>query len=83
MSLSKTHCYCIRVLEWGAIAFSDIIISTELKEKHTLEQDELFCCVIIQFHLVQWLTLCDPMNCSSPGLPVHHQLLESTQTHVH
>ena len=29
------------------------------------------------------LTLCDHMNCSTPGLPVHHQLLESTQTHVH
>ena len=29
------------------------------------------------------LTLCDPMNHSTPGLPVHHQLLESTQTHVH
>ena len=29
------------------------------------------------------LTLCDPMNCRTPGLPVHHQLLESTQTHVH
>ena len=28
-------------------------------------------------------TLCDPMNCSTPGLPVHHRLLESTQTHVH
>ena len=28
-------------------------------------------------------TLCDPMNCSMPGLPVHHQLLESTQTNVH
>ena len=28
-------------------------------------------------------TLCDPMNRSTPGLPVHHQLLESTQTHVH
>ena len=28
-------------------------------------------------------TLCDPMNCSTPGLPVHHQLLESTQLHVH
>ena len=27
--------------------------------------------------------LCDPMNHSTPGLPVHHQLLESTQTHVH
>ena len=28
-------------------------------------------------------TLCDPMNCSMPGLPVHHQLLEFTQIHVH
>ena len=28
-------------------------------------------------------TLRDPMNCSIPGLPVHHQLLEFTQTHVH
>ena len=29
------------------------------------------------------LTFCDPMDCSTPGLPVHHQLPESTQTHVH
>ena len=29
------------------------------------------------------LTLWDPMNCSMPGLPVHHQLPEFTQTHVH
>ena len=29
------------------------------------------------------LTLCNPMNRSTPGLPVHHQLLEFTQTHVH
>ena len=28
-------------------------------------------------------TLCDPMNCSMPGLPVHHKLPEFTQTHVH
>ena len=28
-------------------------------------------------------TLCNPMNCSMPGLPVHHQLLEFTQTNVH
>ena len=27
--------------------------------------------------------LCDPMDCSTPGLPVHHQILEFTQTHVH
>ena len=40
----------------------------------------------IQFSSVQSLSrvqLCDPMNCSTPGLPVHHQLLEFTQTHVH
>ena len=29
------------------------------------------------------LILCDPMNCSTPGLPVHHQLLELTETHIH
>ena len=28
-------------------------------------------------------TLCDPMNCSTPGLPVHHHLPAFTQTHVH
>ena len=28
-------------------------------------------------------TLCDPMNCSTPGLPVHHKLPEFTQTQVH
>ena len=28
-------------------------------------------------------TLCDPMDCSTPGFPVHHQLLELIQTHVH
>ena len=29
------------------------------------------------------LTFCNPMDCSTPGLPVHHQLLEFAQTHVH
>ena len=46
--------------------------------------------IILSHYAVQFssvvqscLTLCDPMNCSTPGLPVHHQLPESTQTHVH
>jgi len=45
---------------------------------------------LILFHSVQLSsvaqscpTLCVPINCSTPGLPVHHQLLEFTQTHVH
>ena len=39
----------------------------------------------VQFPSVaqSYLALCDPMDCSTPDLPVHHQLLELTQTHVH
>ena len=39
----------------------------------------------IQFSSVAQVcpTLCNPMNCSMPGLPVHHQLPEFTQIHVH
>ena len=42
-------------------------------------------CSSVQFSLVTQLcpTLCNPMNCSTPGLPVHHQLPELTQTHAH
>ena len=43
--------------------------------------------MLSQFSSVQFTqscpTHCDPMNRSMPGLPVHHQLLEFTQTHVH
>ena len=40
---------------------------------------------LVQFSSVvqSCLTLCDPMDCSTPGFPVHHQLPELTQTHVH
>ena len=39
----------------------------------------------VQFSSISQLcpTLCDPLNRSTPGLPVHHKLLEFTQTHVH
>ena len=39
----------------------------------------------VQFSSVTQLcpTLCDPINHRTPGLPVHHQMPESTQTHVH
>ena len=42
-------------------------------------------CVSVQFSSVtqSCLTLCNPMDCSTPGSPVHHQLLEPAQTHVH
>ena len=45
----------------------------------------LSCISLVQFSSVAQScpTLCDPMNRSMPGLPVHHQLLEFTQTRVH
>ena len=44
----------------------------------------LYISTSVQFSSVAQLcpTLCDPMNCSTPGLPLHHQLPEFTQTHV-
>ena len=40
----------------------------------------LKCCIVV---LLFSPTLCDPMNCSTPGFPVLHHLLEFTQTHLH
>ena len=50
----------------------------------------IFSCCLDRWHLPKfssvaqsYLTLCDPMNFSTPGLPLHHQLPEFTQTPVH
>ena len=47
--------------------------------------NSLLCPALFQFSSVaqSCLTLCDLMDCSTSGLPVHHQLPEFTQTHVH
>ena len=45
----------------------------------TLISDKSCCSSITK----SYPTLCDPMDCSMPGFPVHHQLPELTQTHVH
>ena len=53
----------------------------------TLILQSMIClsCSSVQFSSVIQAcpTLCNPMNRSTPGLPVHHQLLDFTQTHVH
>ena len=53
------------------------------KFQQTKHHSQLFS--LVQFSSVaqSYLTLCDPRNCSTPGFPVHHQLPEPTQTHVH
>ena len=63
-----------------------VIKSTESKENITiLGTSFIYTKLPIQFSSVTQLclTLCHPMNCSTPSLPVYHQLPEFTQTHVH
>ena len=56
-------------------------LATYSTKKHNINNNA----ITVQFSSVTQLcpTLCDSMNCSMPGLPVHHQLPEFTQTHVH
>ena len=56
---------------------ADLKLYLKLRSRHLLPS--------VQFSSVAQScpTLCDPMNRSTPGLPVHHQLPEFTQTHVH
>ena len=58
---------------------------TWLSEKTTTTTRQALNAISVQFNSVTQScpTLCDPMDCSTPVLPVYHQLLEFTQTHVH
>ena len=63
---------------------------TDYKQMANKHRKTCLPSLIIQFSSVQFssvtqscLTVCDPMNRSTPGLPVHHHLPEFTQTHVH
>ena len=49
-----------------------------IKQKRTCNKEYLVSSVVQSCP-----TLCDLMDCSTPGFPVHHQLLEPTQTHIH
>ena len=63
--------------------------TTDKSQIHSIERKKLDSMAVyfssVQFSSVTQScpTLCDPMNRSTPGFPVHHQLPESTQTHVH
>ena len=73
---------------WLTLYYSVLIFlafhgSLELKILFT-NQDLGHClCSLFSSVAQSCPTLCDPMNHSMPGLPVHHQLPEITQTHVH
>ena len=68
----------------GSKITADIDCSHKIKRRLLLGRKAMTN-VSVQFNSVTQLcpTLCDPMNHSTPGLPVHHQLPEFTQTHIH
>ena len=83
-ALSHCKVYLIRkvkMIQWWDIS---IILAALLRIKKERTRVS-FNCLACQFSSVSQLcpTFYDPMDCSTPGLPVHHQLLESTQTNVH
>ena len=61
------------------------LMRTGIRNMENQDLKKFYMLVQVQFSSVAQScpTLCDPMNRSMTGLPVHHQLPESTQTHVH
>ena len=53
-----------------------------LEGKHAELSGQAWACFLFSSVAQSCLTLCDPMDCSTPALPVHHQPPELTQTHV-
>ena len=92
-------CLCLTVcdpMNYSMPGFPVLHHLPEFAQPHVLwvsdaMQPEIYnSCGSVQFSSVQFIsvtqscpTLCDPMNCSMPGLLFHHQHPEFTQTHVH
>ena len=84
---TQTHIHRVSdpAISSSVIPFSSGPQSLPASESFPMSQ--LFAQIIssVQFSLVAQSspTLCHPMNRSMPGLPIHHQLPEFTQTHIH
>ena len=74
---------CFKDTLWIYIHIYVLIDYTAILNVFTLRGS--FCISSVRLLSCVWLflTLCDPMDCSTPGLPVHHQLPEFAQIHLH
>ena len=80
-SVQLLSCVWLFVTPWTVACQAPL--SMEILQARILEWAALPSSRFSSVQSLSRVWLCDPMNCSTPGLPVHHQLLESTQTHVH
>ena len=81
-------CFCMNLESPVTILALDLTaknfdLSVSYTEKSYTQYDFKVTPSVIRSVTQSCLTLCDPMNRSMPGLPVHHQLRELIQTHVH
>ena len=80
-----SHSYSLNSGTYPTSVFKKLFLSLILAYSQNQYLNPSFEKGSVQFSSVaqSCLTLCDPMNHSTPGLPVHHQLPEFTQAHVH
>ena len=71
------------LISWAPKSLQMVTAAMKLKDASSLERK--LWQISVQFSSVTQLclTLCNPMDCSTPGLPIYQELLEFTQTHVH
>ena len=81
MGSQRTGHDWVTELNWGRVRVDILALFLILEGRHSVFHYYVSC----QFSLVAQScpTLCNPMDYSTPGFPVHHQLRELTQTHVH
>ena len=79
--IHKMHIKSKPNVNYGLISFNNCRLWLGI----LLKGESMYVWGLVQFSSVAQScpTLCDPMNHSTPGLPVHHQLPQFTQTHVH
>ena len=70
---------------WWAAIYGLHRVGHDWRDLAAAAAAECTCFISVQFSSIAQScpTLCDPKDCSTPGFPVHHQLLELGQTHVH
>ena len=86
--LSVAEIWHLKIPRWGCQHGEDTLVVAELVSHCILmcrQKVEVSSDSSLQFSSVTRLcqTLCDPMDCSKPGFPVHHQLPELVQTHIY
>ena len=79
MKISKKGYLMKLILGYNLNGFDPVEVEI-VEEKGTFQE---YCSQFSSFQSLSRVRLCDPMNRSTPGLPVHHQLPEFTQIHVH